>query len=221
MCVGKKEETASLFCFHLLAHFYPVGLFTVWFLFVLLSCILGSWNLICEFSSCIPVLSSPPPPACQSPQLCPLSDLTFLQTYSRLFILQDMEETRGGPFSGSRFTAELKPGSSAMCIQGRAPDDRKLSILFTSWHTKNNGIAYLVNTKLLSSHMAHHHNIIHSKYLFLLVNRGGLGHWSFRVKRYFNHTEVPYALCPNRQRAKINLIWPPQMSSPGQADRCW
>lgn len=38
-------------------------------------------------------LCIPPPPACQSPQLCPLSDLVFLQTYSRLFILLDMEET--------------------------------------------------------------------------------------------------------------------------------
>lgn len=44
---------------------------------------------------CFPLHSSspPPPPACQSPQLCPLSDLAFLQTYSRLFILLDTEET--------------------------------------------------------------------------------------------------------------------------------
>ncbi|XP_049904690.1 uncharacterized protein LOC126392948 isoform X1 [Epinephelus moara] len=64
-------------------------------------------------------------------RLCPLSDLAFLQTHSRLFILLDMEETWMDPYAGWRFTAEHQPGSSVMSICGRAPYNSELSILFT------------------------------------------------------------------------------------------
>ncbi|KAG7227523.1 hypothetical protein INR49_005338 [Caranx melampygus] len=45
-----------------------------------------------------------------------------------------------GPFIGSRFTAELQPGSSVMCIKNRAPYNSKLSMLhldiLSSWVTE-------------------------------------------------------------------------------------
>lgn len=74
-------------CFDHLGFFFPIS-----------STSLGApeiWYVcVCVCPNSPPTHSSSPllPLVCQCLQLCPLSDLMFLQTYSRLFILQDMEK---------------------------------------------------------------------------------------------------------------------------------
>lgn len=87
------------------------------------------------WSMCFPLHSSSPPSsqACHSlPQLCPLSDLAFLQTYSRLFILLDTEEA----WMDSSLAQDLLLSSDQAPVRrgSRAgpPYNSKLSILFTA-----------------------------------------------------------------------------------------
>ena len=87
------------------------------------------------WSMCFPLHSSSPPssPACHSlPQVCPLSDLAFLQTYSRLFILLDTEEA----WMDSSLAQDLLLSSDQAPVRrgSRAgpPYNSKLSIIFTA-----------------------------------------------------------------------------------------
>lgn len=75
-------------CMWFFSFIVSYSLLTSRFLSILCYLSLSSWNLIHVFP---PVFLLPP--ACQSSQLCPLSGLVFQQTYSRLFILLDTEET--------------------------------------------------------------------------------------------------------------------------------
>lgn len=81
---------------------------------------LGSWNLIHVFPPVFLLL--PPPLACQSSQLCPLSDLAFQQTYSRLFILLDTEET----------WMDSSPAQDLLLSSDQAPE----------WHVSRTGPPY-------------------------------------------------------------------------------
>lgn len=103
-----KEEIAFLFIF---IHSFLV---TSRFLSIFRHLSLGSWNLIYVFP--LAFLLSPSSPGMPESSALPSVWSRVSADLQQIVYFSRHRGNMDGPFIGSRFTAELQPGSSVMCI---------------------------------------------------------------------------------------------------------